>query len=428
MTDLNLGTFSGTEFAQNCENPTQPAQNAPQSEAQQEQLKLDKDRIYKHPIFPLLQQIFHKCELASNSARDKTSGDLTSAESFNDDIAHFAKQIEDGHQEKPSINMDDELDQLMILSIQVLRYHLLEMDKVHELCNNFTDRYIECLKGKMPMDAVIEDRESPKPEDSPENHRVSHAAANPSLMMNLHQPQLGQMGHQKSELRDNTDMSQNHSMLSNTSALGSTRSSVSAMPPYDPMGLNEQGPSSNESGGGDSDSEGRKSNKKRGLFPKQATNILRAWLFQNLTHPYPSEEQKKHLSQQTGLTILQVNNWFINARRRIVQPMIDQSNRAVSATMPYADPRVMGTFAVSQIDSQQQQAAAAAMLSHGFPGSSMLPGGGSLPISSSASSLRPDQLYSGFNPISANLGFPSLPVTTTHSSLSPTDLHMLSHC
>ena len=47
MTDLNLGTFSGTEFAQNCENPTQPAQNAPQSEAQQEQLKLDKDRIYK---------------------------------------------------------------------------------------------------------------------------------------------------------------------------------------------------------------------------------------------------------------------------------------------------------------------------------------------------------------------------------------------
>lgn len=75
--------------------------------------------------------------------------------------------------------------------------------------------------------------------------------------------------------------------------------------------------------------------KKRGIFPKQATNILRAWLFQNLTHPYPSEEQKKQLSQQTGLTILQVNNWFINARRRIVQPMIDSSNRAMSTSMAY---------------------------------------------------------------------------------------------
>ncbi|MDN8740473.1 homeobox domain-containing protein, partial [Staphylococcus aureus] len=58
-----------------------------------------------------------------------------------------------------------------------------------------------------------------------------------------------------------------------------------------------------------------------------ATNIMRAWLFQHLSHPYPSEEQKKQLAQDTGLTILQVNNWFINARRRIVQPMIDQSNR-----------------------------------------------------------------------------------------------------
>ncbi|MGH0140217.1 UNVERIFIED_CONTAM: hypothetical protein FKN15_001623, partial [Acipenser sinensis] len=72
----------------------------------------------------------------------------------------------------------------------------------------------------------------------------------------------------------------------------------------------------------------KKRQKKRGIFPKVATNIMRAWLFQHLTHPYPSEEQKKQLAQDTGLTILQVNNWFINARRRIVQPMIDQSNRA----------------------------------------------------------------------------------------------------
>uniref|UniRef100_T1JCN8 Homeobox domain-containing protein n=1 Tax=Strigamia maritima TaxID=126957 RepID=T1JCN8_STRMM len=81
--------------------------------------------------------------------------------------------------------------------------------------------------------------------------------------------------------------------------------------------------------GEDEDEErSKKRQKKRGIFPKVATNIMRAWLFQHLTHPYPSEDQKKQLAQDTGLTILQVNNWFINARRRIVQPMIDQSNRA----------------------------------------------------------------------------------------------------
>merc|ERR1711936_1463590 len=78
----------------------------------------------------------------------------------------------------------------------------------------------------------------------------------------------------------------------------------------------------------DDDSTRKKNDKKRGIFPKVATNILRAWLFQHLTHPYPSEDQKKQLAQDTGLTILQVNNWFINARRRIVQQMIDQTNRA----------------------------------------------------------------------------------------------------
>ena len=74
---------------------------------------------------------------------------------------------------------------------------------------------------------------------------------------------------------------------------------------------------------------------------------MRAWLFQNLQHPYPTEEQKKQLASQTGLTILQVNNWFINARRRIVQPMIDQQNRQhLAAQMHWqagnADPNVFG--------------------------------------------------------------------------------------
>jgi homeobox protein homothorax len=33
----------------------------------------------------------------------------------------------------------------------------------------------------------------------------------------------------------------------------------------------------------DDESNGKKNQKKRGIFPKVATNILRAWLFQHLT-------------------------------------------------------------------------------------------------------------------------------------------------
>ncbi|KFB40552.1 AGAP002178-PA-like protein [Anopheles sinensis] len=113
-------------------------------------------------------------------------------------------------------------------------------------------------------------------------------------------------------------------------------SSILLQPPGPSRRTHSSGDASNTSIGSgegtgeeDDDTSGKKNQKKRGIFPKVATNILRAWLFQHLTHPYPSEDQKKQLAQDTGLTILQVNNWFINARRRIVQPMIDQSNRAV---------------------------------------------------------------------------------------------------
>ena len=84
-------------------------------------------------------------------------------------------------------------------------------------------------------------------------------------------------------------------------------------------------------------------NSKKREIPKAATNCLRGWLFQHITHPYPSEDQKKQLAQNTGLTVLQVKNWFINARRRIVQPLIDQAKK-LGAPDPSGYPVIQGNL------------------------------------------------------------------------------------
>ena len=51
--------------------------------------------FFSHPLFPLLALIFEKCELGTSTPRDKThpSNDICSAESFTEDISHFARQV-----------------------------------------------------------------------------------------------------------------------------------------------------------------------------------------------------------------------------------------------------------------------------------------------------------------------------------------------
>lgn len=59
--------------------------------------------------------------------------------------------------------------------------------------------------------------------------------------------------------------------------------------------------------------------KRRGNLPKEATNILKEWFQANRQSPYPTEDQKMDLCARTGLSLNQVSNWFINARRRAPQ-------------------------------------------------------------------------------------------------------------
>ncbi|CAO3661558.1 unnamed protein product [Rhizopus microsporus] len=62
----------------------------------------------------------------------------------------------------------------------------------------------------------------------------------------------------------------------------------------------------------------KKKKKRRGNLPKDVTAILKEWLQEHSGHPYPTEEEKKLLVQRTNLSLNQISNWFINARRRLL--------------------------------------------------------------------------------------------------------------
>ncbi|XP_018917307.2 homeobox protein homothorax isoform X1 [Bemisia tabaci] len=368
--------------------------------------KRDKVAIYGHPLFPLLTLIFEKCELATCTPRDPgvAGGDVCSSESFTEDVAIFSKQI---RQENPYYIADQEVDSLMVQAIQVLRFHLLELEKVHELCDNFCHRYISCLKGKMPIDLVIDERDTSKPlpelggstngNDGRSNaDSTSHTDGASTPDVRPPSSSLSYGGHVNDDVRspgsggtpgplsqqpppslDHSDpvkwcprrewSSPTEARASEAARRGVLYSSVFLGSPgeYNSCDASNASIGSGEgTGEEDDDTNGKKNQKKRGIFPKVATNILRAWLFQHLTHPYPSEDQKKQLAQDTGLTILQVNNWFINARRRIVQPMIDQSNRAVFS--PHAGPS--GAYSPDAAMGYMMDGSAQMMAAHRAPG------------------------------------------------------------
>lgn len=57
---------------------------------------------------------------------------------------------------------------------------------------------------------------------------------------------------------------------------------------------------------------------KRANLPKETVKILNNWLENHLNNPYPTPAEKNELLKQTGLTKIQLSNWFINVRRRKV--------------------------------------------------------------------------------------------------------------
>ncbi|KAJ1651579.1 Homeobox protein tos8 [Dispira simplex] len=115
--------------------------------------------------------------------------------------------------------------------------------------------------------------------------------------------------------------------------------------------------------------------RRRGNLPKPVTAILKAWLLEHVKHPYPTEEEKCALAKQTNLSLNQISNWFINARRRILQPILDQCAKSAAAGGT-ADPKAvaagnvsgMGACGLTSTTSDVRQVGIPANLVSGGPG------------------------------------------------------------
>lgn len=185
---------------------------ANQADATMSQLILD------HPLYPLLQMVFQKCELATSSPRDAQAETICSSDSFSEDIRNFIN--ESRLRNMPLTTGVHDVDKFMLKSIEVLRIHLLELEKVHQLCDNFCQRYINCLKGKLPIDLVVDDGSSRdtnstsrcgagsgpnQPEGGPSSNNSNSASNN-----NNNQAQNGQSGEPNSNSNSNTNNNNGH--------------------------------------------------------------------------------------------------------------------------------------------------------------------------------------------------------------------------
>ncbi|KAL5230158.1 hypothetical protein ABZP36_028934 [Zizania latifolia] len=63
--------------------------------------------------------------------------------------------------------------------------------------------------------------------------------------------------------------------------------------------------------------------RKKGKLPKDARSALMVWWNNHYRWPYPTEEDKVSLAAATGLDPKQINNWFINQRKRHWTPSED---------------------------------------------------------------------------------------------------------
>jgi len=111
---------------------------------------------------------------------------------------------------------------------------------------------------------------------------------------------------------------------------------------------------------------------KSASLPSVTVEYLKAWMMsaEHIAHPYPTEQEKVEIMNDTGIELKQLTNWFVNNRKRYWKPRVEarlqqQAQQAAQATTVQQVSVSVTTCAgagagstTSTVGGQQQQATA----------------------------------------------------------------------
>ena len=141
------GAAAASAAAAAHDSPLMPADGFGAASSDAEQEKKFKSLIYRHPLFPLLGTMLEYCEMATQSSDGLNLSELDV------EVRKFVDMMQ--RDQKPLTTDNQEVNELMIMAIRVLRIHLIELDKVGELCKDFCQRYIATIKPRMASENLL---------------------------------------------------------------------------------------------------------------------------------------------------------------------------------------------------------------------------------------------------------------------------------
>jgi hypothetical protein len=73
--------------------------------------------------------------------------------------------------------------------------------------------------------------------------------------------------------------------------------------------------------------------RKSSSLPPETVEYLKQWIMspEHVAHPYPTEQEKAQIMEDTGIEMKQLTNWFVNNRKRYWKPRVEAKIRKPSS-------------------------------------------------------------------------------------------------